>query len=216
MTKLRIGSGFGVPVPSTYREYKYLLDLLTSNGVLVQDELFYDPEYYLYSEQSKLWYERNHHAYKANLWEVYGVIERDGELVTLVSDDKGNYSTAYDSVEAMVQARTKTADEEVVLSDLIKGFDDFDVTLRVGGKTVSFGAYSQAHLGNRANDPFPELTYLRTLEQVEAALKDDSVTVLWGVGNGGGLIKPNHLTREVKLMHVADMMQEGIYVAAKK
>ena len=216
MTKLNIGSGFGVRVPSTYREYKDLLDLLKDNGVQVKDELFYSPEDYPDSEQSTEWYMQTPGVYNARCWDYWGVVLQGDELVTYLSDSQETYNPLYDSVDDMLQARTKKPEPEVSLNDRIKGFDDFGVTLRCGDQTVTFGDFSQTQLGNKADDPIPELTCLRTLEQVKEALKDDSVTILWGLGENGGLIKPTHLSREVKLMQVADMMQKGVYVAAKK
>ena len=217
MAKLNTGSGFAVKVPKTYREYKDLIDLLTSNGVIVDEELYYHPDIYPDSEQTEEWYQQNHSAYRADYWIYFGVVERGGELVTHLSSDTAvNYLKRYASVEDMVQERAEKPEQGVDLSDRIEGFDAYEVTLSVGNKTVSFTSASQAELGNKTNDPIPALTCLRTLEQVEEALKDDSVTILWGLGSDGVLIRPNHLSRESKLVQVATMMKQGVYVAAKK
>lgn len=216
MTKLNIDSGFGVRVPATYREYKELLDLLKDNGVQVKEELFYDPEYYPDSVQSRAWYMMESEAYNARIWNYWGVIRQGDKLVTSLADGHEPYPVLYDSVGDMLQALTEKSSEGVDLSDRIEGFDAYEITLSVGDKNVSFTSASQAELGNKANDPIPALTYLRTLEQVEEALKDDSVTILWGLGSNGALIRPTHLTQDITLTQVARMMQQGIYVAAKK
>ena len=123
----------------------------------------------------------------------------------------------FDNLEILyMQALAEKSSEGVDLSDRIEGFDAYEITLTVGNKTVSFTSASKAALGNKANDPIPALKCLRTLEQVDEALKDDSVTILWGGGNKGVLIRPTYLSQESKLAHVATMMQHGVYVAAKK
>lgn len=216
MTKLNIDSGFGLPVPSTYHEYKEVLGLLKDNGVQVKEQLFFSPEYYPDSTQDTTWYMRTQDVFNARRWNYWGVIRQGDELVTYLSDKQETYPTLYESVDAMLQALTEKSSEGVDLSDRIVGFDSFKVTLSVGNKTVSFTSASQAALGNKANDPIPTLTCLRTLEQVEEALKDDSVTILWGMGSNGVLIRPTHLSLESKLVQVATMLQQGIYVAAKK
>ena len=215
MTKLNLDNSFGVRVPDTYSEYKALLDLLTDNGVQVTDELFYNPGYYPDSAQSAEWYIATSGAYNAQCWHYLGVVRHGDELVTYVSDSIERYQICYDSVDDMLQALTEKSDEGVVLSDRIKGFDGFEVTLRCGSRTVKFGDCSQIAIGNKAHDPLPELSCLRTLEQVNEALKDDSVTILWSTADGS-LIRPHHLSWEIKLAQAANMMQEGIYVAAKK
>lgn len=216
MTKLNINSGFGLRIPETYREYKELLDLLKYNGVQVQEQLYYNTTDYPDSEQCRLWYEDSFDVYRADIWKYWGVVVRGGKLVTFVSDSQESYYTVYDSVEAMVQERAEKSEQGVDLSDRIEGFDAYEITLSVGDHTVSFTSASNAALGNEANDPIPALTCLHTLEQVAEALQDDSVTVLWGWGKKGVLIRPDHLSQGVKLESVANMMKQGVYVAAKK
>lgn len=216
MTKLNIDSGFGLRVPETYREYKELLDLLEANGVTVKDKLFFSPEDYRDSVQSVAWYMTTPDSYNARYWNYWGVLRQGDELVTYLSDNQETYPVLYESVDDMLRDLAEKSSEGVNLSDRIEGFDDYEITLTVGDHTVSFTSTSNAALGNEANDPIPALTCLRTLEQVAEALQDDSVTILWGWGKNGALIRPTHLSQNVKLESVANMMEEGIYVAAKK